>query len=94
VLAAWGAILLPGACSAGEHELRDRRHWIDQLRRELDGNASWVRVHAAEALIAHGRREEAAAAFANEVDSAESPYRIGVWRVMARSAEADEERES
>ncbi len=55
----------------------------------------FVKVHAAEFLIAHGFKEDPCAVFEEELKNhgSEKPYRIGIWRVLARSAESPEERE-
>jgi SSS family solute:Na+ symporter len=65
---------------------------IRQLEQEMHTNTSWVRIHAAEALIAHGVTEPVAASFAPEVNQVAPPYRMGVWRVMARAAQKPAER--
>jgi hypothetical protein len=69
-----------------------RQQLIDQLEQEMHANTSWVRIHAAEALIAHGVTEPVVASFAPEVNRVAPPYRIGVWRVMARAAQKSPER--
>jgi SSS family solute:Na+ symporter len=69
-----------------------RQQLIHQLEQEMQANTSWVRIHAAEALIAHGVTEPVAASFAPEVNRVASPYRMGVWRVMARAAQKPAER--
>src|ERR1035441_144030 len=69
-----------------------RQQLIHQLEQEMHANTSWVRIHAAEALIAHGITEPVAASFAPEVNRVAPPYRMGVWRVMARVAQKPAER--
>src|ERR1017187_959135 len=64
-----------------------RQQLIHQLEQEMHANTSWVRIHAAEALIAHGITEPVAASFVPEVNRVAPPYRMGVWRVMARVAQ-------
>ncbi|MEO7300788.1 MAG: hypothetical protein ABI042_19660 [Verrucomicrobiota bacterium] len=52
-------------------------------------------MHAAEFLIAHGFKDEPRAIFGEELKNHESekPYRIGIWRVLARSAKTPAEKE-
>lgn len=64
------------------------------LLHEMQTQQAFVKVHAAEALIAHGRRDAVREAFQKELDGAQIPYAIGVWRVLARVAESPAERES
>lgn len=54
---------------------------------------SWVGVHAAEDLITLGRLEDARKAYLPQIESTQPQYRIGVWRVLARSAPTPELRE-
>ena len=58
----------------------------------MNSNTGWVRIHAAEALIDHDHAQPVAPSFAAEADTAAPPYRIGVWRVLARAAETKEQR--
>lgn len=54
---------------------------------------SWVRVHAAEALIAAEEAERARAEFIRDHAAiVSSSYRIGGWRVLAACARSEEER--
>jgi solute:Na+ symporter, SSS family len=64
------------------------------LEREMKAHTGWVRVHAAEALIDHHHAQAVAPAFAPEADTAAPPYRIGVWRVLARAAATEPERQA
>jgi HEAT repeat protein len=45
----------------------------------------WLRIHAAEALLDNGQSAHIAELFKPEADTAPPPYRIGVWRVLART---------
>lgn len=63
------------------------------LVRELQASTGFIRVHAAEVLIEHGYGHLAAPLFQGEVNTAPPPYRIGVWRVLARVAEDEAERQ-
>ena len=64
------------------------------LQHEFAGNDSWVRVHAAEALIEHGQIAGIGDVYRAELREAPPPYRIGVRRVLARIASTAEERET
>jgi len=71
----------------------DRQQMLSLLRETMREQQSWVRIHAAEALLWHGHAEEVAAAFAEEVETSEPPYRIGVWRVMAQAVPTPKQRD-
>ncbi len=58
----------------------------------LAKRGSFISVHAAEDLIALGQRDTVRNAFASQADTAPAPYRIGVWRVLARSMSDDAQR--
>lgn len=60
----------------------------------MTSNTGWVRIHAADALIDHHHAEAVAPSFAREADAAAPPYRIGVWRVLARAAATAERRQA
>ncbi|MBZ5558999.1 MAG: HEAT repeat domain-containing protein [Acidobacteriia bacterium] len=64
------------------------------LRDALDKEDRWIKVHAAEALLAVGRPDGVLRAFESELTSkgAEAKYRIGIWRVLAQST-SEHERE-
>jgi len=64
------------------------------LEREMNSNSGWVRVHAADALLDHHHAPPVAPSFAPEADTAAPPYRIGVWRVLARAAATTEQRQA
>jgi hypothetical protein len=68
--------------------LAPRAH--DVLLAALATEKAFVKVHAAEALIALGEKQEARRVFRAELPSANDsrPYRIGVWRVLAASADS------
>ena len=63
----------------------DRAQLVADLEREMHNNTSWVRIHAAEGLLDNGEPDNIPATFRPEEDSAVAPYRIGVWRVLARA---------
>jgi len=64
-----------------------REQAIHELRQNLHTQSKWVKVHAAEYLIWLGYSEEAHEAFMEEQRKYgdESPYRIGIWRVLVQS---------
>ena len=63
------------------------------LHEILARRESWKMIHAAEALIAIGEGPAVRAFFAaNQAAADQSDYRIGAWRVRARTAESLEER--
>jgi hypothetical protein len=54
---------------------------------------SWIRIHAAEALMAAGEMEEIRTYFLNALpDTESSVFRIGVYRVLATASHTPEER--
>jgi hypothetical protein len=72
--------------------LPDRAHTV--LNAALHHEKAFVKVHAAEALIALGEKDEPHRVFQAELPAAndQRPYRIGVWRVLAASARTPQER--
>jgi uncharacterized membrane protein len=63
------------------------------LRRIVANGRAWVRVHAAEVLIAYGEGDAMRALFGREAPAAAaSPYRIGTWRILAAAARTPAER--
>lgn len=69
-----------------------RQHLISKLDHEMRANQQFVRIHAAEALIAHGEADRVAKFMAAETETTAPMYRITVWRVMARAAAKEQER--
>jgi hypothetical protein len=68
------------------------------LQNAVDKEERWIKVHAAEALLAVDRRGSRAAVshvFERELDShgSEPQYRIGIWRVLAQAASSSRERD-
>ncbi|HUT25690.1 MAG TPA: sodium/solute symporter [Sumerlaeia bacterium] len=66
-------------------ELRER--CVKVLRDALQNEERWVKVHAAEHLLALGYPQDVREAFEAELAAhgEEPQYRIGVWRVLART---------
>lgn len=73
------------ATSPVDSELRERS--IEVLREVFDGQQRWVKVHAAEYLLALDYPQGVQEAFLEELDShKEDPqYQIGICRVLARA---------
>lgn len=60
------------------------------LRVALARESGWVKVHAAEAMIAHGRADEVMPVYRIELAQATDPaYRVGCARVLYRAGERD-----
>ena len=78
-----GLLALPAPADAPR---REPASLVAVLERALDGERGWPRIKAAEALAEHGHPGRAFDALAGDADTAPSPERIGVWRVLARSA--------
>lgn len=68
----------------------DRSKLISLLEHEMATNTQWLRVHAAEGLLDNGIVGKIPELFRPEADTATAPYRIGVWRILARSTQGDE----
>lgn len=65
------------------------------LHQIMVSEQSWIRIHAAEALIGAGEGEAIRTYFLNELPSTESSaFRIGVYRVLATVSHSPEERSS
>jgi solute:Na+ symporter, SSS family len=94
--AAMAAALPSGTCAAAEAQVTPelRQRSIDAIRQTFDRQQKWVKVHAAESLLALDYSEGVKGAFVKELElhGDDPQYRIGIWRVLARAAVADEER--
>lgn len=66
----------------------------ETLRRALETQERWIKVHAAEALLTVGKPEGVRAVFLAELQKhAEVPeYRIGIWRVLAKCSDDPSEK--
>ena len=97
LLVATLAGLGPLFAQAAQHSLplapELRGQAIDALRQVFDREQRWVKVHAAEYLLALDYPEGVKAAFTRELDlhGSEPEYRIGIWRVLARAANNERE---
>jgi hypothetical protein len=76
--------LLTG-CTAPAPMKIQRSQLVSVLEKEMTNNTSWLRIHAAEGLLDNGEIGKVADLFRLESKTATAPYRIGVWRVLARS---------
>jgi hypothetical protein len=87
------ALLTPTVGCRTPNSVRSQREQlITLLQREMRRSSGWARIHAADALLDHHEAESVSAAFRDETETAQPPYRIGVWRVMARASASREQR--
>ena len=91
-------LMIAGSTLAGDAEpswvtqaLRERS--VAVLRKVMDGEERWVKVHAAEYLLEAGYPEGIRDVFLEEANiyGKEPQYRIGIWRVLARAADSEQE---
>ncbi len=83
------AALLAGCATQTKMKI-ERSKLIASLEHEMFCNTQWLRIHAAEGLLDNGESAKIADLFRPEADTASAPYRIGVWRVLARSTDGGE----
>jgi HEAT repeat protein len=83
------ALLLAGCATRVEMKTQ-RAKLISVLEEEMLTNTQWLRIHAAEGLLDNGHIGKIPELFRPESDTATAPYRIGVWRVLARSTNEEE----
>ena len=71
-----------------------REEALRELRTNLATQSRWEKVHAAEYLLWLGYPQEVQRTFEEERKKFESisPYRIGIWRVLAQAAPTPEEK--
>lgn len=99
ILAGAGLSSARGEDSASGQELISaelRTRAVAVLCRNLEHEQRWAKVHAAEHLLKLSYPQGVQAAFdaEREVHEAEPDYRIGIWRVLAQSAESVDDRQS
>jgi hypothetical protein len=82
--------LLTVGCVTQSEMKKQRSQLISALEHEMLVNTQWQRVHAAEGLLDNGESRKIVVVFLPEADTAAAPYRIGVWRVLARATSGDE----
>jgi len=72
-----------------------REKAIQELRTNLKTQQQWEKVHAAEYLLWLGYPQEVQEVFEEERKKFDtlSPYRIGIWRVLAQAAHTEEEKD-
>ncbi len=85
------AVAFPG-CAAPDKTTSSRQQLLAQLEHEMVTNTSWLRIHAADALLDHGQTQVVAKPFLAEAETTTPGYRIGVWRILARSAKSPSEK--
>jgi hypothetical protein len=83
-------LLLTTGCVPQSEMKKQRSRLISSLEHEMLTNTQWQRVHAAEGLLDNGASRKIAERFRPEADTSPAPYRIGVWRVLARATSGDE----
>ena len=88
-----GGTAVPQTADADE---RVRQKALQTLRTALVAEERWIKVHAAEALLAAGYPQDVRSAFERELASwgAEPEYRIGIWRVLAQATRSAGQRAS
>lgn len=65
---------------------------VSVLVESLSARGEWTSVHAAEYLIRLEQSQKTLVAFRSQADTAEPPFRIGVWRVLAQAETSPETR--
>ncbi|MFO7823926.1 MAG: sodium/solute symporter [Cyclobacterium sp.] len=87
-------LLLFFGCDKKDNTVSDelREKAVKELDQVMQSQESWVKVHAAEYKIWSGYRESVRETFLEEKSKweSQSPYRIGIWRVLAQSDPASE----
>jgi hypothetical protein len=76
-------------CANHDTMKTERSQLIAKLNGEMHAQTGWLRIHAAEALLDNGESAGIGELFRPEAATAIAPYRIGVWRVMARSTSGE-----
>ena len=92
ISAAWiisGIILIGNNMTIGQQSVSEplRQHAVSVLRHALTEQPKWIKLHAAEALLALDYRENVRQTFLDELErhGKQPQYRIGIWRVLART---------
>jgi SSS family solute:Na+ symporter len=88
-----GCLMMIAGCATQAPQSAQRQRLIHLLESLARSSTGWARIHAADALLDHGQGQTVAGLFAAEADTAAPPYRIGVWRVLARAAGSAAERQ-
>ena len=87
-LAGARAAAAPAASLAQQDERREQAVFI--LRQALGEGRQWTKVRAAEALLWNGYYAGVKETLERELESAAPPYRIGVWRALAKAQGNDQ----
>lgn len=76
-----------GCTGDRKQQSMDQKEYVSVLRGVLHNNSEWIKVHAAEYLLWSGHPEAVKEVFLRENDNSgtQSPYRIGIWRVLAQA---------
>jgi solute:Na+ symporter, SSS family len=97
VLLATLLALTPASARAEAPAVDETHRARAELRRALHEEPQFVKVHAAEAMLELGLgADDVKRVFEQErrLHESQSPYRIGIWRVLARTASAPQERQA
>ncbi len=88
VLAGARAAAAPAESLAQQDERREQAVFI--LRQALGEGRQWTKVRAAEALLWNGYYAGVKETLERELESAGPPYRIGLWRALAKAQGNDQ----
>ncbi|MFA7492871.1 MAG: hypothetical protein WCZ43_05075 [Proteiniphilum sp.] len=68
---------------------------IALLRNNMQNQKEWIKVHAAEFLLWSGHQKGVSEIFLNEEKNfgTQSPYRIGIWRILAQTETEQEKKD-
>ncbi len=83
-------LMLLAGCVTRTEMKANRAQLISILQHEMATNSKWLRIHAAEGLLDNGESTKIVDLFRDEAATATPPYRIGVWRVLARATNGAE----
>lgn len=89
----WIMLNACGSKDSGESSEMEQQS-LAVLRNVLATHSEWVKVHAAEYLLWSGNPEGVQEAYLEEekLFASKSPYRIGIWRVLAQAAATEAEK--
>lgn len=83
--------------SSAAHPVSDslKNESVQTLRKVMQTQQEWVKVHAAEFLIWSGNPGGVKEVYAEELQkfNGKSPYRIGIWRVLSQLSDGIERKE-
>lgn len=86
-------LAIPQLADATDAALSGRCH--ETLDRALQEAQKWVKVHAAESLVAAGEGDKVVPVFKHELEASgnEPEYRIGIWRVLTQASSVPAEKD-